>query len=71
MYFLNNKIVLLFCFGLLFILGSCNSFFKEEVKKESLARVGDSYLYKEDISGVIPAELSDKDSVAFLSLIHI
>lgn len=64
--FLNKKIAYIFCFGVVFVTASCDSLFKEESKKESLARVGDSYLYKEDIAGLIPSGMSDRDSAAFV-----
>jgi len=66
MNFLNNKIAYFFCFGAVCILSSCSTFFKDETKKESLARVGDTYLYKEDIEGLIPSGMSKRDSAAFV-----
>ena len=66
MYFLEKKIF--WC--LLIILGlsltSCNSIFKEKSEKESLARIGKSYLFKEDITNVIPEGLVGRDSSAFV-----
>ncbi len=66
MYFLDKKIIKLFCFGLVLSMTSCNSLFKEETKKEALARVGDSYLYREDIATLIPTGMSKQDSTAFV-----
>jgi hypothetical protein len=66
MYFLGKKFFGLLCLGVLTLTASCNSLFKEEPKKEPLARVGNSYLYKEDISALIPIGLSQQDSAAFV-----
>ncbi|WP_339337771.1 MULTISPECIES: peptidyl-prolyl cis-trans isomerase [unclassified Croceitalea] len=66
MYFLNKKV-----FGLFFLLvglsiSSCDSLFKEEPEKEPLARVGESYLYKEDVTNLIPTGMAGRDSAAFV-----
>lgn len=66
MYFLGKKFFGVLCLGLVTLMTSCNSLFKEEPKKEPLARVGNSYLYKEDISALIPVGLSKQDSTAFV-----
>jgi len=44
------------------LLCSCN-YFKPEAKPESIARVGDSFLYKEDIKDLVVAGTSKEDSV--------
>lgn len=44
---------------------SCDSF-KEEQKPQAVARVGNSYLYKEDIAGIVPAGTSKEDSIAII-----
>ena len=46
-----------------FALGSCNKVKKEE-GKTPVARVFDSYLYKEDLAEIVPAGLSPEDSIA-------
>lgn len=66
MYFLGKKFFGILCLGIVILVASCNSLFKEEPKKEPLARVGNSYLYKEDISALIPVGLSQQDSAAFV-----
>ena len=66
MYFFSKKFFGVLCLGLVTLVISCNSLFKEEPKKEPLARVGNSYLYKEDISALIPIGLSQQDSAAFV-----
>jgi hypothetical protein len=43
-------------------LASC-TFFKPEQKPESIARVGKSYLYKQDIATLVPVGTSKEDSV--------
>ncbi|MDR6966183.1 hypothetical protein J2X31_000176 [Flavobacterium arsenatis] len=48
--------------GLSLLLFSCN-YFKPEAKPESIARVGDSFLYKEDIKDLVAAGTSKQDSV--------
>ncbi|MFD2585351.1 peptidyl-prolyl cis-trans isomerase [Croceitalea marina] len=47
-------------------MASCNSLFKEEPEKEPIARVGDSYLYKDDVANLIPQGLKGRDSAAFV-----
>lgn len=44
------------------LLCSC-SYFKPEAKPESIARVGDSFLYKEDIKDLVAAGTSKEDSI--------
>ena len=55
------KNAILFLSALIF--SSCNSF-KEEQKPEAVARVNNSYLYREDIKGIVPAGTSKEDSIA-------
>ncbi|AWX45527.1 hypothetical protein HME9304_02547 [Flagellimonas maritima] len=51
----------------LFVLSSCNSLFKEKEVKEPLARVGDSYLYEDDIASLISNDMAAQDSALFVS----
>lgn len=44
------------------LLCSCN-YFKPEAKPQSIARVGDSFLYKEDIRDLVAAGTSKEDSI--------
>lgn len=46
---------------------SCGKLFKKQEDKPALARVGDSYLYQEDIAAVVTANMSKEDSAAFVS----
>lgn len=52
----------LYIIGLSLLLCSC-SYFKPEAKPESIARVGDSFLYKEDIKDLVAVGTSKEDSV--------
>ncbi|MEM7485337.1 MAG: peptidyl-prolyl cis-trans isomerase [Bacteroidota bacterium] len=62
----RNKITCLLVIGLLF-LSSCNSLFKDKEEKEPLARVGDAFLYGEDIASFINDDMSKQDSALFVS----
>lgn len=66
MYFLGKRFFSAFCLGVVILTASCNSLFKEEPKKEPLARAGNSYLYKEDLTALLPVGLSQQDSAAFV-----
>ncbi|QWX84478.1 peptidyl-prolyl cis-trans isomerase [Cellulophaga sp. HaHaR_3_176] len=57
-------VTLLIFFSSLF---SCDSFFKKEEDKAPLARVGESYLYKEDIQDLLKNNVSKEDSAAFVT----
>ncbi|RZK09171.1 MAG: hypothetical protein EOO46_13810 [Flavobacterium sp.] len=48
--------------GFSLLLSSC-SYFKPEAQPESIARVGDSFLYKDDIKDLIAAGTSKEDSI--------
>ena len=52
----------LYIVGLSLLLCSCN-YFKPDAKPESIARVGDSFLYKEDIKDLVVAGTSKEDSI--------
>ena len=47
--------------------GSCGDLFKNREDKTVIARVGDTYLYKEDISAVLTKDMSEEDSVSFIT----
>ncbi|TSE06061.1 MULTISPECIES: peptidyl-prolyl cis-trans isomerase [Aquimarina] len=47
---------------LLLIVVSCQNF-KNQIKKEAIARVNETYLYKEDIKTLVPKNTSEADSV--------
>jgi hypothetical protein len=46
---------------------SCDSFRKKEPEREVVARVGEQYLYLDDISGLFADNLSEEDSIALAS----
>lgn len=48
--------------GLCALLFSCN-YFKPEAKPQAIARVNDTYLYKEDIKDLVPDGTSKEDSI--------
>ena len=51
---------------LLMLVGSCGSFLRDKEEKEPLARVGDAFLYREDIAPFLDKGLSAQDSAAFV-----
>jgi hypothetical protein len=51
----------------LFLLASCNSFFKKSEDRGPIARVGESYLYKEDITPMLTKDMTKEDSIAFVN----
>lgn len=52
----------LYIIGFSLLLCSCN-YFKPEAKPESIARVGDSFLYKDDLKDLVAAGTSREDSI--------
>ncbi|WP_247656717.1 peptidyl-prolyl cis-trans isomerase [Maribacter sp. MMG018] len=46
---------------------SCSSYFKKKEEKEPLARVGETYLYKEDVAPLITEGMSKGDSASFVA----
>ncbi|MGW9685699.1 peptidylprolyl isomerase [Flagellimonas sp. 2504JD1-5] len=52
---------------ILVFLGSCGSIFREKAEKEPLARVGDIYLYKDDVASLIRDDMSPQDSALFVT----
>nr|WP_299383985.1 peptidyl-prolyl cis-trans isomerase [Allomuricauda sp.] len=49
------------------MLASCDSLFREKVDKEPLARVGEAYLFKEDVAPLIRDDMSELDSALFVT----
>ena len=47
--------------------GSCGNLLQRNEDKKPLARVGDSYLYREDIAALLTEEMSEEDSAIFVS----
>lgn len=52
---------------LLLLLSSCDLLFKETPEKQPLASVGDTFLYREDITPFIQKEMSPQDSARFVT----
>ena len=46
---------------------SCDALFKQDEEKEPLARVGDVYLYKEDVASLLDDSISEQDSAIFVT----
>ncbi len=55
------------CFFVVLLIMSCGSFLKEKEEKEPLARVGERYLYKEDILPLLRKGISREDSASFVT----
>jgi len=49
------------------VLSSCDSLFRAKVEKEPLARVGEEYLYREDVAPLIRDDMSAQDSALFVT----
>ncbi len=53
--------------AIVLILASCDSFWKEKEVKVPLARVGETYLYREDVAALLTDNLSKEDSASFVA----
>ncbi|MFD2101771.1 peptidyl-prolyl cis-trans isomerase [Flagellimonas iocasae] len=62
----KNSLFLLCTFGAL-LASSCEGLFNKEDDRVPLARVGDAYLYKEDIASFIQDDMSAEDSTLFVT----
>ena len=62
----RNSLRLLFV-STLSIFFSCSSFFRESPEQEPLARVGDVYLYREDVVSLITGDMTPQDSAIFVT----
>ena len=63
---LIKKVYPILVIGMLaLVLSSCSDLFKKEVKKNPIARVGESYLYQEDLAPLITENMSKGDSASF------
>ncbi len=71
MHFLALNVTMTKAFSVLLplalLLGSCESLFKKDEDKEPLARVGKSFLYREDISGLLGTDVSPEDSASIIT----
>lgn len=59
---MNKLLLIVICTSLT----SCN-WFKKEQKANSVARVGQNYLYKEDIQNIVPKGTSKEDSIIIIT----
>ncbi len=55
------------CLALLFICASCETFFKKKEEKVVVARVGDAYLYEEDLVPLLRTNVLKQDSASFVT----
>ena len=53
--------------GMLFLLVSCDGILKDDADTAPLARVGENYLYKEDIKPFLRDGISKEDSISFVT----
>lgn len=67
MLMLQKNNLYLLCLTALVFFSSCNSLFKETDEREPLARVGEAYLYKEDVASLIADGMSAQDSTLFVN----
>jgi hypothetical protein len=58
---------LLVAVGIVGNLISCDAYFNKKLEKEPLARVGESYLYKEDVEPFLKVGISKGDSAMFVT----
>ncbi len=67
MHMLQKNILYLLCCTSAVLISSCSSFFKEQEEREPLARVGDTYLYREDVAALVQDDMSPEDSTLFVT----
>ena len=53
--------------ALICFFSSCDNLLKNREEKTPIARVGDTYLYKEDISSLLTQSMSEEDSSSFMA----
>jgi len=46
---------------------SCSSLWKKDNEKKALARVGDTYLYRDDVAPLLNTSMSPQDSASFVT----
>lgn len=57
----------LIVFGLAIMSWSCNGLFEKQPDQQPVARVGDSYLYKSDITALLGKGISREDSISYVT----
>ena len=60
-------LILLIMLPILGVFVGCEGLFRQQPEEEPLARVGDSYLFEEDIEALLTEDLSAADSAAFVN----
>ena len=53
--------------ALILVMFSCDALLKKDKDNEPLARVGDTYLYREDVSQLLGDNISEQDSASFVT----
>ncbi len=64
---LQKNSLFLLCAMSALLVSSCEGLFNKEEEREPLARVGDVYLYKEDMASLISDDMSEQDSTLFVT----
>ncbi len=65
--FLKIKLRFLLSFGILLLVFSCSKFWKKKEEGKPLARVGESYLYIEDVAPFLNKGISKEDSTTLVN----
>jgi hypothetical protein len=63
----RSKAIYLGTCAMVFFLLSCNSFFKNDLNEEPLARVGDTYLYWDEVRVVLGENITEQDSASMVT----
>ncbi len=63
----QKNTLFLFCALLVILFSSCEGMFNKDEEKEPLARVGDAYLYKEDVASLVDDDMTAEDSTIFVT----
>lgn len=71
MQFLKRRVVpascLLMTLVVLCTLSACSSYWRKDPEEKALARVGDTYLYKRDMVGLLNEDMTPQDSASFVT----
>ncbi|WP_293296168.1 peptidyl-prolyl cis-trans isomerase [Allomuricauda sp.] len=63
----QKNTLFLICALLVILFSSCEGMFNKDEEKEPLARVGDAYLYKEDVASLVDDDMTPEDSTIFVT----
>ncbi|MCA0960446.1 peptidyl-prolyl cis-trans isomerase [Muricauda ruestringensis] len=63
----QKNTLFLICALLVILFSSCEGMFNKDEEKEPLARVGDAYLYKEDVASLVDDDMTAEDSTIFVT----